>query len=163
MEQNIFQFAIDTEREAEKYYRDLAGKTNHTGMKNILVRLAEEEVRHAKIIADMAAGKNDVPTGTTVLPDVKQMFAKIVDKNAALEPAVTAVDVYEKAKQFEFKSRDFYLEKAGQVSDPKQKEILHILAEEEKKHAFLIDNIIEFVSRPSSWLEDAEFNHIDEY
>ncbi len=163
MEQNIFQFAIDTEREAELYYRNLADKTSHTGMKNILTRLAEEEVRHAKIIADMAAGRTDVPSATTVLPDVKAMFSKIVSNNLKLEPAVTAVDVYQKAKDFEIKSRDFYQAKAGEVNNPKQKEVLLFLAEEEKKHAFLIDNIISFVSRPESWLEDAEFNHLDEY
>lgn len=35
--------------------------------------------------------------------------------------------------------------------------------EEEKKHYFLLDNIIEFVSRPEQWLENAEFYHLEEY
>lgn len=163
MEQNIFQFAIQTEHEAEKYYRDLAAQTSHAGMKNILNRLAEEEVRHARILADIAEGRNALPSPTTVLPEVKAMFAKITANNLKLEPAVTALDVYAKAKDFEFKSRDFYLQKAQEVTQPGQKEVLMMLAEEEKKHAFLIDNIIDFVSRPDSWIEDAEFNHLDDY
>jgi rubrerythrin len=43
------------------------------------------------------------------------------------------------------------------------KEIFLKLADEEKKHYFLLENIIDFVSRPQKWLENAEFYHLDEY
>ena len=58
---------------------------------------------------------------------------------------------------------DFYQEKAGQMEEEYQREIFTALAEEEKKHFFLLENIIEFVSRPRNWLENAEFHHLDEY
>jgi hypothetical protein len=37
------------------------------------------------------------------------------------------------------------------------------MAEEEKKQAVVLGNIIEMVRRPETWLEDAEFRHLDEY
>jgi hypothetical protein len=37
------------------------------------------------------------------------------------------------------------------------------LADEEKKHMILMENLIEFVSRPDTWLENAEWYHLDEY
>jgi rubrerythrin len=58
---------------------------------------------------------------------------------------------------------DFYLEKADQVEDPRQKEIFKNLAAEEKKHYFLLDNIVDFLSRPDQWLENAEFCHLEDY
>jgi hypothetical protein len=39
------------------------------------------------------------------------------------------------------------------------------LAAEEKKHLRIMENIVEFVSRPEpgNWLENAEWYHLDEY
>lgn len=68
-----------------------------------------------------------------------------------------------KAQDIEKKSRDFYLDKCTIVELQYQKELFLKLAEEEKKHYFLLDNIIEFVSRPETWLENAEFCHLEEY
>ena len=68
-----------------------------------------------------------------------------------------------KAQDIEKKSRDFYTEKANEVKQEYQKDIFLKLAEEEKKHYFLLENIIDFISRPETWLENAEFNHLEEY
>ena len=73
------------------------------------------------------------------------------------------IDAYKKARDIEKKSRDFYLEKAGELSDPTQKELCLKIAEEEQKHYLILDNIIEFISHPDTWLENAEWRHIDEY
>ena len=43
------------------------------------------------------------------------------------------------------------------------KDILLNIAEDEKKHRFLLKNTVEFLSRPKTWIENAEFNHLDEY
>jgi len=40
--------------------------------------------------------------------------------------------------------------------------LLHI-AKDEKKHRFLLENTVEFLSRPNTWIENAEFHHLDEY
>ena len=37
------------------------------------------------------------------------------------------------------------------------------LADEEEKHYKLLDNIIELITKPEIWLENAEFNHLDEF
>jgi len=68
-----------------------------------------------------------------------------------------------KAQDIEKRSWDFYLEKSSEVKLQYQKEFFLKPAEEEKKHYFLLDNIIEFVSRPETWLENAEFCHLEEY
>jgi rubrerythrin len=75
---------------------------------------------------------------------------------------ISEIELYKKALEIEQQSRDFYLEKADEVAEA-QKEIFLELADEEKKHFFLIENIIDFVSRPERWLENAEFYHLEEY
>jgi len=55
----------------------------------------------------------------------------------------------------------------GSLSDKvqieSQRKIFLKLAGEEKKHVFLLANLVEFVSRPETWIENAEFNHLDDY
>ncbi|MBN2289397.1 MAG: rubrerythrin, partial [Candidatus Glassbacteria bacterium] len=63
----------------------------------------------------------------------------------------------------EKKSEDFYQEKSSEVDDPAHKEVLLKLADEERKHYWILENIIEFVSRPDAWLENAEFHKLERY
>ncbi len=83
------------------------------------------------------------------------------DKKADFD--ISQIEVYKKAQDIEKKSIDFYLQKADEVKEHCQKGTFRKLAEEEKKHYFLLQNIIEFVSRPESWLENAEWYHLEEY
>lgn len=52
---------------------------------------------------------------------------------------------------------------SDKVDNKLHKKILTKLAEEEKKHLFLLENLVEFISRPETWIENAEFNHLDDY
>lgn len=49
------------------------------------------------------------------------------------------------------------------MGEKTQKNLLLKLAEEEKKHMFLLENLVEFIPRPETWIENAEFNHLVEY
>lgn len=37
------------------------------------------------------------------------------------------------------------------------------LGEEEQRHEFLMENLVEFITRPETWIENAEWLHLDEY
>ena len=67
-----------------------------------------------------------------------------------------------KARDIEKKSQDFYTEKANEVTEAYQIELFLKLAVEEKKHYFLLDNILDFISRPEQWLENAEFFRLED-
>ena len=68
-----------------------------------------------------------------------------------------------KAIELEQRSVSFYLDRADQVETPEQQALFKQLAEEEKKHLRLLDCLLDFVASPKTWLEDAEFNRLDEY
>jgi len=159
---NIFEFAMENEKYSEDYYRQLADKSNSKGLETVFNMLADEEAKHYKIVSDM---KDDVAPDlaeTTVLSDAKDVFAKMRESTQSFNFDVSQTELYRKAQNIEKQSRDFYLEKASEV-DKTQKEIFLKLAEQEKRHYFLLENIIDFVSRPETWLENAEFYHLDEY
>lgn len=159
---DIFEYAMQMEKDGEDYYRQAARQIDNKGLESILTMLADEEVKHFNAIQKMKTEK-PLMSDTTILDDAKNVFIQIKESNEEFTANTEQIQLYKKAQDIENKSRDFYLEKADQLEQEHQKQLFLGLAEEEKKHYFLLDNIIEFVSRPQQWLENAEFNHLDEY
>lgn len=79
--------------------------------------------------------------------------------------ATKATQEYSKACAIEKNSQAFYQEKAEQAEEGHIREIFQRLAKEEARHLAIMENIVEFVSRPEpgNWLENAEFHHLEEY
>lgn len=159
---NIFDHAMQMEKDGEKLYRDLAQKSENIGIKNIFNMLADDEVKHYKVFEDMKKNEKSQMADTEVLASAKNVFTQL-KKEKTFDQKGTQLDLYKKAQELEKKSEEFYLQKAEEVKDSYQKEIMLKIAEEEKKHYFLLDNIVQFVSAPERWLEDAEFSYFDEY
>lgn len=159
---DIFDFAMRMEKDGENYYRQLVKKTDNKGIKAIFTMLAEEEVKHYKTVAQMRTQRPQMAE-TTVLADAKNIFAQMKESGEPFDFGAKQPKLYEKAQDIEKKSEEFYREKANEVEQQYQPELFLKLAEEEKKHYFLLENIIQFVSRPETWLENAEFYHLEEY
>ncbi len=159
---DIFEYAMQMEKDGENYYHQLAQQTANKGLKTILAMLADEEVKHYNAVEKMRTVKPRIAE-TAILTDAKNVFVQIKESGESFDFDTTQIELYRKAQVIELESRDFYLEKANEVAEEYQKELFLRLAEEEKKHYFLLDNIIEFVSRPEQWLENAEFYHLEEY
>jgi rubrerythrin len=159
---DIFDYAMRMEKDGENYYRQLVKKTDNKGLKTILTMLADEEVKHYKTVAEMRKQRPQMAE-TTVLADAKNIFTQMKKSGQKLNSGAKQRKLYEKAQDIEKKSEEFYRQKANEVEQQYQREIFLQLAEEEKKHYFLLENIIQFVSRPETWLENAEFYHLEEY
>ena len=159
---NILQYAMQMEKDGEEFYRDLAANVENTGIRSILTMLADEEAGHFQVLADIEQDSAEVPE-TDLLNHAKNVFAEMKDTGRTLHLDEAQIDLYREAQAIEQKSIDFYTEKAAVVGQDAQKQLLTRLAQEEKKHYFLLENIIDFVSRPTSWLENAEFCHLEQY
>jgi rubrerythrin len=160
---NIFDFAKEKEKYAEEFYRDRAAKSPDKGLAEVFLLLANEEEKHYEMIEKMQANATVELGEATVLNDATAIFEKIREGAKKFTLDKSELELYKEAQEIEENSRKFYLEKANEVKPQVQKDIFLKLAEEEKKHYFLLDNIIEFVSRPQQWLENAEFYHLEEY
>ena len=55
---NVYEYAMKVEKDGERYYRDLASKTDEPGLKSILNMLADEEVKHYVVFDKM--NKNQI-------------------------------------------------------------------------------------------------------
>ncbi|MFQ5952421.1 MAG: ferritin family protein [Candidatus Omnitrophota bacterium] len=159
---DIFEYAMQMEKDGWHLYHELAKKSDDEGVRNIFNMLEDDEVKHYKVFESMKKEEKPAMADTTVLTDAKNIFAQLREEKK-FDYNLPEIDLYKKAQELEKRSRDFYLEKAEEVKDEYQKEMFLKIAEEEKKHYYLLDNIIEFVSKPQFYLENAEFSNLEEY
>ena len=158
---NIYEFAMQMERDGERFYRSLADKAESAGIKRILTLLADDEVKHYDAVKKMAEEASPEMADTEILSEAKTIFADM--QSTALDLGGAQVDLYRQAQDIERKSQEFYVEQAEQAANPAHEALFARIADEEKRHYLLLDNVIEFLSRPQTWIENAEFTHLDEY
>jgi rubrerythrin len=158
---DIYEYAMEMERDGENFYRELARKTPNKGLQSILTMLADAEVKHWKLFDNMKRNNKATMTETPLLDNVKNIFVQMKE-NKQTEADVSEIDLYRKAQEIERKSQDFYIQKAGEV-DASQKEVFLKIADEEKKHFLILEKLIDFVDRPAYWLENPEWYHLENY
>jgi rubrerythrin len=164
---NIYEYAMQMEKDGEQYYRLLASDSETTGLRKIFTMLADEEVKHYKIIDRMSRESDLTPFAeTSILKGVKNVFQDMKDSRQELHiDSTAATESYRKACDIEEQSRIFYQEKAEEVGSDQARKIFLRLADEEQEHFRIMETLVEFVSRaePGSWLENAEWTHLEAY
>jgi rubrerythrin len=156
---------MQKEKDAETFYRTLAQGGPTEGIRSIFTMLADTEVGHYRVLQQMKSSMPTVPNMSG--PDeARQALFTLRQTAAANMPACDSrqVDAYTTARGLEQEAATFYAEQARNADSPEAAAIFTKLAGQEKMHYILIDNIIEFVTKPRQWVEDAEFSHIlDKY
>ncbi len=158
---DIYEYAMQLEKDGENFYREVASKTDNTGLRTILTMLADAEVKHYKLFQNMKANEKVQVTDSRILDNVKNVFIEMREKKQ-FKADVTQVELYKKAQEIEIKTRDLYLDKAKEAGT-EQREIFLKIAEEEKRHYLILENIIRFVSQPDIWLENPEWYNLEDY
>jgi rubrerythrin len=163
MSGKIFEFAMQMEKDGEDYYRYMASRCTNPGLKSILELLADDEVKHYRTLEKLKADSIEDIADTEILAGAKNIFAQMERGGSRLELDISEMDMYKKAALIEKKSEDFYREKAREIDNPRAREILLKIADQEKRHRFLLENMMEFIERPQTWVENAEFYHLEDY
>jgi rubrerythrin len=94
---------------------------------------------------------------------VKNVFVEIREREGAAGPRSSEVELYRKALELERKSWEFYGSAAELAASPLEKLNFERVAVEERRHYRIVEGIIDFVSRPEQWLENAEWYHLEDY
>ena len=163
---DIFEYAMQMEEDGRAFYLRHAEKTSDPGLKSILIELAEDEIRHYDVFKAM---RDDQPVEykedamTTILSSVKNVFESMKAEGKELPLRANDSRLWEEAREIERKSETFYRDRAGEIENEDRKRILGLIADEEHKHWIALDNIVQFLSRPQHWLENAEWSNLEDY
>ncbi|MDA3792819.1 MAG: rubrerythrin [Elusimicrobia bacterium] len=123
--------------------------------------LAGEEAKHRKTFEDMASEKEVSLSNSESIYKVKNIFKEMNKKSSEVDMGNYEGKIYNKALDVEQKSINYY-NKISDKGTEDQKGVVEKILAEEKKHYKIIGNIIDFVSRPRQWLDDAEWYHLEE-
>ena len=160
---SIWKLAKDMEKQGKAYYEKLSKSSKNPEIAAVFAFLAKEEAVHLKTFEKFEKGLKIAPrlaSGSTV--KAAKLFGKMAVKSRIADEKDTVDKAYKEALAMEKQAVKYYsgmLKKCG----PSQKSALaHIIAEE-KNHAVLMESLVEFARKPQEWLENAEFNHLDDF
>lgn len=128
----LLDFAIGKEEEANEFYMSLAGRVENPSMKNLFKVFAGEELKHKAKLEAVKGGKK------LLSAEQKVQNLKIADYLAKVEPEADEVLDYQKAliiaMQREKASFKLYTDLAAITDSSELRDLLLGLAQEEAKH-----------------------------
>ncbi len=154
---NAYEYAMKVEKDGEKYYRELADKSLYSGLKMVFNILANEEVKHYNIIKNMMKNSEIDINKLDMILDTKTIYEALSTQKDSVNFNNDEIKFYEEAIAREDGAQKFYLEKAEELKSENEKQVFIMLAAEEKKHAVVLQNILDFIEEPKNFVEAAEF------
>lgn len=127
--EDVIDFAIDKEIEANQFYLALAKRTDNPAMCRVFEDFAKEELGHKAKLEAMKKGKNTLATNSAV-------DLKIADYIVDIEPGddMNYSDTLIIAMKKEKASFHLYTDLAAEVENENQREVFLALAKEEANH-----------------------------
>lgn len=160
---NIFDCAIKMEEESRKLYEELATAATVPELKNLFTLLAASELEHRDALVKMKKDAQPSKAQFKALEEAACVFQPLLAKRELMDGLKNERDAYLHVVKEEEKEIGFYVESAEQTKDEAVREILLKIAEEERKHLSIVENIYSFVESPKNFLAWGEFSNLKEY
>ena len=160
---NVFDFAMQMERDGKTHYEKLAAGTPIVGLKNIFSMLAADEQKHFETIQAMKTGANDAMAGSIALDEAKNVFQGLMNDRTLPGVLKKDLDGYLYAMKVEADSVKLYEDMAKKENRAEIVQLLLKIANEEKKHYNIMENLYDFVLAPQNFLAWGEFSNLKEF
>lgn len=160
---NVFDFAMRMEEESREHYEKLAAATRSAELKSIFGLLADSEREHYAHLALLKAGTEPNQVQSAVLERIKDRVHELVEHLVPTDILESDYDGYRHAIKAEEASIRLYEELAEQEPNGAAAELLRQVADEERHHLEVVENIYDFVESPHTYLEWGEFSNLREY
>jgi rubrerythrin len=157
---NPYDYAIQMSRDGEKFFRTLTRQVKKPGLRKILVMLAEDQVLHRRDFVKMKKAQRaslaDAGLEVAVNPFAKRLNR--IDVGERLDENLPPAEVYRRGQALDKECEDFYRKRAARLKDPGLKQALISVADQQRRHYFTLEHLINFISEDQQPLEDAEWN-----
>lgn len=149
---NVFDFAMKIELQGKAYYENLAATAKVPGLAGVFLELSADEQKHYDVLRQMKEGVNAGMVDSVVLDRARSVFGDLLRTPEAVSDLKERLDVYGMALQVEAESVRIYEEMAKKEENPVLMQLLLTIANEEKKHYNIMQNVCDFVARPKYYL-----------
>ncbi len=157
---NIIEFAMQMERDGQVFYEKAAAAAPQSELKEIFLYLAREEERHFAFFKSMHEGDTQAAVkvlGSSTMAKTKNVFVHLIEENGDATFGDDVRKVWTEALKIEEKAVKLYTEEAAREKNPERKELLQRIAEEERSHVYLIDNMLSFMADPQTFADSQNF------
>ncbi len=160
---NIFDCAIKMEGEAMVYYEKLAAATKVPELKNLFTMLATAEQEHLDTLVAMKENVEPRRGQFKALQEAACLFKPLLAKRRLMAELKEDPDAYKHVIKEEEEDVKFYEDLAARAKNEETRKILLKIADEERRHLNIIENIYAFVQAPKTYLAWGEFGDLKEY
>jgi rubrerythrin len=160
---NVFDFAMRMEEESQARYEKLAQEARSKELKTIFSLLADSEREHHEHLTLLKAGTDPRLAQSAVLDRAKDHIHDLVAALDEKNLLKSDYDAYRHAIKEEETSIGFYEKMAEQEPNREAAALLRRIADEERHHLEVMENIYDFVEGPRTYLEWGEFSNLREY
>ena len=162
---NLYDYAIQMSRDGEDFFRTLNQQVKKPGLRKILTVLAEDQATHRRDFArKKKAGGASLEDAWNLDGAINPFAARLkkLGSGEKVDENMPAAELYRRGQALDRECEEFYLKKASRVKDPRLKQAFLTLAEEQRKHYFTLEHLINFILEPQQGpLENAEWNAPD--
>jgi len=159
---DVLDFAMQMELDGKAFYEKGAATTDSNELRQVLTTLAEEEAKHYRIFKALKENRTGDaksamggPSGTPVL--AKNVFQQLAAAGIDRLYGDEVQALWKEAIEVERKSEQMYREAAEEESDEARRDLLNRIADEEKNHIYLIDNMIQFMRDPAAFTASQQY------
>ncbi len=161
---DILEYAMQMELDGKAFYEKGEEQASSPMMKKVFQTLVVEEHRHYQIFKKLRDNKDQNIENAKSQKDesaklVKNVFQEMVDAGKDQLTGDSTKDIWKEALLIEQKAEKFYRDAAEKETDQNKKELLNIIADEEKNHVYLIDNMVSFLNDPETFAASQNYKN----
>lgn len=157
---NIIDCTIKMRKEAQANYANLSLAVADKEMKRLFSLLALAEDEHIDKLMEIQAEAMNVPTTEYRLDDSVCAYRTRLDPDKLGEALRTDPDAYLHVLKDEEKSIKFFDSLAAHAESETMRRVCMAVAEKEREHLRVVENIYSFVEEPRTYLEWGEFSNL---
>lgn len=157
---NIIECTIKMRKEMRAHYEGIAAAVTDSELKRLFSLLASAEDEHIAKLLTMKGSLSDSSGAVNTLNESECVFSPHIDPQNLGEILNNDVDAYRHVVQEEEETIEFYDHLAAESGDEQLKKICQALADKEREHLIMVENIYAFVEEPRTYLEWGEFSNL---
>jgi len=158
---NILECTIKMKQETRAHYERLAEAVTEKELKRLFTLLAAAEDEHIEKLGTLKDSMNKIgklhfdPLDASVC-----VFSPNIDPRHLAESLRDDPDAYRHVVQEEEETIEFFDNLKKQAENEEMKRVYQVLADKEREHLTMLENIYFFVEEPRTYLEWGEFSNI---
>jgi rubrerythrin len=158
---NILECTIKMKKETQAHYGRLAEAVADGELKRLFSLLAAAEDEHIEKLIALKATMNDTSASAfKPLDESVCVFSPHIDPRHLADTLRHDPDVYRHVVHEEEETIEFFDQLKEQAENEQMKRICQVLADKEREHLTMLENIYFFVEEPRTYLEWGEFSNL---